>query len=61
MAKPAAMRVTENHTELDVSKLHLRLVAKKGMIGKPTQPVNRTRDKFETYDDVEDLWDNVPV
>lgn len=61
MAKPAAMRVTKRQNEMDGTEVHLRLVTDPDFKAQSTSPMAAEPEPADPNDEVDDLWDNVPV
>lgn len=61
MAKPAAMRVTKRQNELDGTDVHLRLVTDADSKVQSPSPKAAEPEPVDPNDEVDDLWDNVPV
>ena len=61
MAKPAAMRVTKRQNEMDGADVHLRLVTDADVKAQSASPMAAEPASVDPNDEVDDLWDNVPV
>ena len=64
MAKPAAITaksLSKPLFETSGSKLHLRIVEAAQKTKLSAKPVTANSAKLEHADDLDDMWDNVPV